>query len=117
GVVMTKMISNTNARSSSGVILMSLSVTSELRCENRRIAITYQMSPWERRRLAGSLCNEGAGAGETPALPVSAFQRLLALLFVFQIFRLHVRYQFLGEVVQFHSQYAQVVYQPVIAKH
>src|ERR1017187_8204673 len=34
---MMKMINSTNARSSSGVMLMSLSVTSELRCENRRM--------------------------------------------------------------------------------
>src|SRR5437016_3802802 len=37
GVVMTKIISNTNARSSNGVMLMSLKVTSELRWENRRM--------------------------------------------------------------------------------
>lgn len=34
---MIKMMRRTNARSSSGVILMSLRVTKELRCENRRI--------------------------------------------------------------------------------
>jgi len=37
GVVITKMINNTNAKSSSGVILISLNVTSELRWENRRM--------------------------------------------------------------------------------
>src|SRR5439155_22667075 len=37
GVVITKMINNTNARSSNGVILISLNVTSELRWEKRRI--------------------------------------------------------------------------------
>ena len=37
GRVMTKMINNTNAKSSSGVMLISLSVTSELRWENRLI--------------------------------------------------------------------------------
>src|SRR5512138_3020471 len=39
GVVMTKMISSTNARSSSGVMLISLSVTRALRWENRRILL------------------------------------------------------------------------------
>ena len=37
GVVITKMINNTNARSNSGVMLISLNVTSELRCEKRRM--------------------------------------------------------------------------------
>ena len=37
GVVMTKMISKTNAKSSSGVMLISLNVTSALRWEKRRI--------------------------------------------------------------------------------
>src|SRR5436309_2144079 len=37
GVVMTKMISNTKAKSSNGVMLISLKVTSELRWEKRRM--------------------------------------------------------------------------------
>ena len=45
GVVMTKMISSTNARSSSGVMLISLSVTSELRCEKRRSRISGPTLP------------------------------------------------------------------------
>jgi len=36
--VMTKIINNTNARSNSGVMLISLKVTNELRCEKRLMA-------------------------------------------------------------------------------
>src|SRR5258706_15698690 len=39
GVVMTKMINSTNARSSSGVMLISLNVTRALRWENRRMIL------------------------------------------------------------------------------
>ena len=39
GVVMMKIISSTNAKSSKGVTLISLSVTSELRWEKRRMII------------------------------------------------------------------------------
>src|SRR5947208_412439 len=43
GVVITKMIKSTNARSSSGVILISLQVTNELRWEKRRMFLSgYQ---------------------------------------------------------------------------
>ena len=38
GVVITKMMSKTNAKSSSGVILISANVTNELRWEKRRMA-------------------------------------------------------------------------------
>src|SRR5687768_7635825 len=48
GVVITKIINNTNARSSSGVMLMSLSVTKEFRCENRRISM---MQSWQSHSL------------------------------------------------------------------
>src|SRR5437016_14101677 len=40
GVVMTKMINKTKARSSNGVMLISLRVTNAFRCENRRISKT-----------------------------------------------------------------------------
>src|SRR5512136_1807020 len=39
GVVMTKMMSSTNARSRSGVMLISLNVTRALRCEKRRMVV------------------------------------------------------------------------------
>src|SRR5439155_12129167 len=43
-VVITKMINKTNARSSNGVILISLNVTRALRWEKRRITNWFQSS-------------------------------------------------------------------------
>src|SRR3954469_7198507 len=77
GVVMTKMINSTNARSSSGVMLMSLNVTSELR--------------WEKR--------------------------LMKSRSFFEIFRFHLRHQFLRKVVQLDRQDPQVVHEPVVTEH
>ena len=56
GVVMTKIISNTNAKSSSGVMLISLSVTSELRCEKRRMVGGYLSSRYSVSILETSSC-------------------------------------------------------------
>src|SRR5215475_12523783 len=78
GVVITKIINSTNAKSNSGVILISLNVTSEPRCEKRR---------------------------------------MISSSFLLEIFSLDLRDQFLREIVQLDRQDAQVVHQPVIAKH
>src|SRR5262245_45272372 len=89
GVVITKMMSSTNARSSSGVILISLSVTSELRCEKRRIVIKSLRRP---------------NCSKYPSI-------------LLEIFRLHFRHKLLREVIQFDRQHAQVMHEPVVAEH
>src|SRR5688500_6376796 len=60
GVVITKIINSTNARSSSGVILMSLNVTSELRCENRRMLLeqTRQFHPFHHDNAIKRACRK-----------------------------------------------------------
>src|ERR1051326_1286156 len=94
GVVMTKMISNTNARSSSGVMLMSLSVTSELRCEKRLME-----SKVESRR------SKVAERRRFHVLRLSAFD--FRLFSFFQIFSFHFGNHFLRKVVQLDRQHAQ----------
>jgi hypothetical protein len=54
-VVITKMISNTNARSSNGVMLISLSVTSELRWEKRRMVFRLQVAGYREQATPGQV--------------------------------------------------------------
>src|SRR5712664_959370 len=81
GVVITKMMSKTNAKSSKGVILMSDKVTSELRWEKRLIFRMLQVAGCR-------LQVEGPGRADFPNLQLSICNFQLSRSFILLLFQI-----------------------------